>query len=110
MPTTRKTTAAKPAAKKATPARKAAPKAKTTPKVEQLKKSAEQEHNGLSPAQRKALGKRIIALREQGVKWDGEGGICEQVGIKTALVGRALIREAGKGDELIKPLTGMRAK
>src|SRR4051812_45261640 len=108
MPATRKTSAAKPAAKTARkpPAKPtpATPEPTPNPKAEQLKKSAEQERNGMSPAQKKKLAAEIIKLRAQGVRWDGEGGVCERVGVKTALVGRALMREFGKAD-LIKPLT-----
>jgi hypothetical protein len=105
MPATRttKSAAAKRTTAKRTPAKPAATK------VEQLKKDAEKDRNGMTAAQRRAKAKQVIALRERGVRWDGSGGICEQVGIATALVGRALMREFGAGDA-IKPLTGSRAK
>jgi hypothetical protein len=63
----------------------------------------------LTPEQRErqALAKKVIALRAKGTKWDGDGGICQQLGIKTAMAGRALIREFGDPDS-IKPLTGKR--
>jgi indole-3-glycerol phosphate synthase len=105
MPNARTT---KPAAAKRTTAKRTPAKPAPT-KAEQLKKDAEQERTGLTEAQKKKLAAQIIRLRESGTKWDGEGGVCEQVGIRTALVGRALMREFGAGDA-IKPLTGSRAK
>jgi hypothetical protein len=46
---------------------------------------------------REALARRIVKMREQGLKWDGEGGICEQTGIKGAPAGRKLMREFKAG-------------
>jgi hypothetical protein len=101
MPAARKTTAPKSAAKPA--AKKSAPK--TTP----AKPSLTTPKDAPTAAERKALAQKIIKLREAGTKWDGDGGICDQVGISGALVGRKLMREFGAGEQ-IKPLTGMRAK
>jgi hypothetical protein len=64
---------------------------------------AEPKSDGLPTGKaREQLARRIIQLREQGTKWDGEGGICDQVGIKTAVQGRKLIREVGAAS-LIAP-------
>jgi hypothetical protein len=106
-----------PAAKTSSPVSKPAPKrtrkaaqepavapspAPTAPKARPVQPN-------LTPAQKKALAKQIIALRSAGVAWDTPGtGVCAQVGIRNALVGRAILREAGQGD-MIKPLTGLRA-
>ena len=63
----------------------------------------------LTPEQRerKARAERIIKLRAEGKKWDGDDGICQAVGIKSAMVGRALMREFGAAEQ-VKPLTGKR--
>jgi len=94
------------------PAAKAQPEPQRTtdenPKLAELKADAEQDRSGMSPAQRKALASKIIALRAKGTRWDGVGGVCDQTGIRTALVGRALMREFGAGNA-IKPLSGLRA-
>jgi hypothetical protein len=58
--------------------------------------------------ERQALAKKVIALRAKGVKWDGDDGICKQLGIKSAMAGRALMREFGAAEQ-VKPLTGKRA-
>jgi hypothetical protein len=52
----------------------------------------------LSDAQRKKMAGQIARLRKQKVKWDGPDGICEQVGISSALQGRELLREYGNED------------
>jgi hypothetical protein len=44
------------------------------------------------------LAARIANLREEKVPWDGDGGVCEQVGIPNAVVGRKLLRSIGRGD------------
>lgn len=53
---------------------------------------------GLTDNQRKQLAGKIARLKKQGVKWDGPGGICDQVGIGSALQGRELLREYGNAD------------
>jgi hypothetical protein len=69
---------------------------------------------GLSDAQRKKLAGQIVRLKKQGVKWDGPDGICEQVGISSALQGRDLLREYGNADMVRERSTsnggGSRAK
>lgn len=58
--------------------------------------------DGLTDAKRTALAKRVLKLREQGVPWDGDEGICAQVdGVTSAVIGRKLLREAG-GDDMIR--------
>jgi len=52
----------------------------------------------LSKADRKKLANRIVQLRKKGMAWDGEKGICAELGLSGAPVGRTLIRELGKGD------------
>jgi hypothetical protein len=100
--TTRKTTASKSAPKKATP-RKATPTKPAPTKPEPTV-------HGMTTAQRKAAATKIAKLRDQGIAWDTpETGVCAQVGIRTALIGRALLREFGNGG-MIAPLTGTRAK
>jgi hypothetical protein len=100
--------AARTATKKTTPAAKG--KGKAAPATPA--KAAPQEDPkvfGLTKTQRKALATKIAKLRKDGVKWDGDGGICDQCKIRTALVGRAILREFAHED-LIAPLTGTRAK
>lgn len=94
------TTTRKPAAKSA--ARKAAPQAADNPKLAAMQAEAEQDRNGLTPAQRKALAQKVIRARVDGTKWDGDGGICQTLGVKNALVGRALMREFGAPSHLIQ--------
>jgi len=84
------------------------PQSEDNAKFAAMKESADAERNGMTVAQRKALASKIARLRQQHVRWDGEGGICEQTGIRSALVGRSLLREFGQA-ALIKPLTGSRA-
>ena len=79
------TTTRKPAAKKS-PAASAKPKPAA-------KKTEEPKLHGMTKAERKAAAVKIAKLRKDGVKWDGDGGICEQLKIRTALVGRAILRE-----------------
>ena len=56
----------------------------------------------LNKADRKKLATKILALRKKNVAWDGENGICAQLGISGAPVGRTLLREVGQA-QLIKP-------
>lgn len=55
----------------------------------------------LSSAERRKLASQIKALRKDKVPWDGDDGICDQLGLSSALQGRALLREFG-GDSLIR--------
>ena len=41
-------------------------------------------------------------MREQGKEWNGPSGICEQVGISGAAIGRTLLREIGRDDVIVK--------
>lgn len=58
----------------------------------------------LSESQRKKMAGTIAKLKRQKVKWDGPGGICDQVGISSALQGRELLREYGN-DDLVRERT-----
>lgn len=62
--------------------------------------ATKQNLSNLSKAQRSALAKRIVKLRDKGVAWDGPKGICEQLGIAGAPVGRQLMREVGAGAKI----------
>jgi hypothetical protein len=95
------TTTRKPAAKKS-PAAPAKPKPAA--------KTEEPKLHGMTKAERKAAAAKIAKMRKDGVAWDTpDTGICAVIGIRTALVGRAILREFAHED-LIKPLTGLRAK
>jgi hypothetical protein len=95
-------TARKPAAKKS-PAASAKPKPAA-------KKVEEPKLHGMTKTERKAAATKIAKMRKDGIAWDTpDTGICAVIGIRTALVGRAILREFDNAD-LIKPLTGMRAK
>jgi len=50
----------------------------------------------LSKADRKKLATKIVALRKKNVAWDGPKGICQELGISGAPVGRQLLREVGQ--------------
>jgi hypothetical protein len=56
----------------------------------------------LTPAQRKALAAKVLKLRQSGKPWDGPTGICREVGLSGAPVGRQLLREVGKADLIRK--------
>jgi len=38
---------------------------------------------------------KVVMLRKKGVKWDGDEGICAQLGVKSAIPIRNAMREAG---------------
>lgn len=38
---------------------------------------------------------KALALRKKKVKWDGPGGVCEQLGVKSAIPVREALRAAG---------------
>lgn len=58
--------------------------------------------DSLTEKQRTALASRVRKLREQGVPWDGDEGICSQVdGVSSAVIGRKLLKEVG-ADDLIR--------
>jgi hypothetical protein len=42
--------------------------------------------------EQKALAQKIAKLRAAKVAWDGDGGVCEQLGLHSATTGRALLR------------------
>src|SRR5437762_2339181 len=46
-----------------------------------------------------ALANKIARLRADKVAWDGDGGICEQVGIRSATSGRQLLRRFNLTDK-----------
>lgn len=54
-----------------------------------------------SAAEKKRMAQQVKTLRKAGEPWDGDGGICEQLGLSSALQGRTLLREFG-GEELIR--------
>lgn len=59
----------------------------------------------LSATERKALAKAVVAARAAKQPWDGENGIVNDDRfplIKSAIVGRKLVREAGKGEIIAK--------
>lgn len=57
----------------------------------------------LTPAQREKLANRVRRLREQGIGWDSEGGIVDQIPeVSSATMGRKLLAEAG-AEDLIRP-------
>lgn len=74
----------------------------------------------LTDAQRKALATKVIKARESGQPWDGENGIVNDSRfplVKSAQVGRKLVREGGKAeiiqrsyDRAAKGLVGPRTK
>lgn len=56
----------------------------------------------LTERQRAQLAARVLKLREQGVPWDGDEGICATVEhVTSAPVGRRLLIEAG-GESMIR--------
>lgn len=57
--------------------------------------------SSLSESAKKALAKKIATMRKNKEKWDGKGGICDQLDIPNALVGRQLLRDYGD-DSLIR--------
>lgn len=58
--------------------------------------------DSLTDKQRTTLATRVRKLREQGVPWDGDEGICATVdGISSAVIGRKLLREIGE-DSMIR--------
>jgi hypothetical protein len=69
-----------------------------TTKQESVKQPTKAEQAALAKAQakrereQKALAQKIAKLRADKVAWDGDNGICEQVGINSATTGRALLR------------------
>jgi hypothetical protein len=102
MSTARKTTAAKSAPK-------TAPK-RTAAKPKPAPAAPEPKLHGMTKAERRKAAQSIAKMRRDGIAWDTpETGVCAVVGVRTALVGRALLREFEQGD-LIAPLTGSRAK
>ena len=56
----------------------------------------------LSKADRKKLATRIKAARAKGQAWDGEKGICVEMKISGAPVGRQLLREIGQDGMIAK--------
>jgi hypothetical protein len=62
-------------------------------------KPAQPKGDGLPTGKaREQLARKIIKLRQQNVKWDGDGGIVEQLKLKGAPQGRKLMREFGNAD------------
>ena len=55
----------------------------------------------LSSAERRKMAAEIKQLRKDKVPWDGPDGICDQLGLGSALQGRNLLREFG-GENLIR--------
>jgi hypothetical protein len=78
--------------------------ANTTTRKRAPKATAEQpkaKSDGLpTGAERRKLAQRVVKLREQGVKWDGDDGICQQLGLKGAPQGRKLMREFGAAEKI----------
>jgi hypothetical protein len=73
-----------------------------TKQVEETKRGRRSPLDDLTPKQHEQLAKRVMRLREQGVPWDGDEGICAQEElINSATVGRKLLREYG-GEGMIR--------
>lgn len=86
------------------PTRRGSSMAKSATKSKGTKRGRPSVLDDLTDAQRTKLANRVLKLREKGVAWDGPDGICEQVGISSAVVGRKLLKEAG-GEDMIRERT-----